>query len=124
MSRVLTACLLLSVLACGEPPNKSPTPTPTTGAMIAAIDGERMDSTYAKRADYLLSNIASWCSDSVSEERVGDMAANVKSILRDDFGLDRDILDILEEVNDSVSVAPVPLTCAEIFALYTIFSGQ
>ena len=122
----LLAVLLfaLSLAACGAS-NATPTPTPTTGGKIAVIDGERMDSTHAKRADFLLSRIAGWCADSPSEERVADMAAMSKNILRDDYGLDVTVLDVLEGANDSTSSATAGIfSCADTFTLYVILSGQ
>ena len=119
MLRVLTVCLLLSILACGEASDT------TTGAKIAALDGEPMYSAYADRADFLLGKIARWCPDDVSEERVGDMALTTRNMLRDDHGIDMDILEVLEEVDVATpDTQPALIPCPELFALYATIAGQ
>ena len=119
----LTLLMFSVALTACDPPTA--TPPPTVAEMIAVIDGERMDSAHAKRADFLLSRIANWCADSPSEKQVGDMAATTKNILREDYGLDRTVLDVLEAVNESVdSTTAGFLPCASAFALYVTLSGR
>ena len=127
MLRVITVtiCLILFALACSEGEDRPPTPTPTSGAMLAAIDGESMESTYAKRADYLLGKIARWCPGDLSAERVGDMALTARNMLRDDYGVEKDVLEVLEDVADGTTgTGPAVLSCAEVFALYVTVKGQ
>lgn len=110
-----------------KPPTPRPkaTPTQTIGEMIAVIDGEYGNSTYAKRANFLAGNIASWCSDSASAERVGDLATVTSNVLRDQFGIEMDILEILEEVKDAADETEAgSVECTEIFIMYTFLRGQ
>ena len=87
------------------------------------IDGKSMDSAYANRVDYLVRNLAPWCS--LAEERVADMALVSRDALLEDFGIDLDVLDVLEEVNESASgTQSSVLRCEEVFALYIVFRGQ
>ena len=97
---LMLMCLLIA--SCGEPgPTPTPTSTPTVGDKVAVIDGKSMDSAYANRVDYLVRNLAPWCS--LAEERVADMALVSRDALLEDFGIDLDVLDVLEEVNESAS---------------------
>ena len=123
---VVATLFALAGIACGE---ATATPdakrTPTLGEKVAAIDGESMDSAHAKRAEYLLPKIAEWCSGSVSAERVGDMAVKGKEILLEQYGIEVDVLEVLEGVNEStVGTGGGVLDCEEVFALYVVLRGQ
>ena len=112
------------IVACGEPgPTPTPTATPTWGDKVAVIDGKSMDSTYAKRVDYLLRNLANWCS--LSEERIADMALVSRDSLLDTYGIEVEILDVLEEVNSTTAgLQSGFVRCEEVMALYVVLKGQ
>lgn len=106
-------------------PRPKPTSTPTPGEMIAVIDGEYGNSTYAKRGDYLTNSIASWCSDSVSPNDVGDLATVTSNVLQDQFGIEMTILEILEEVKDATDETEAGVSeCKDFFVMYTFLRGQ
>lgn len=144
----LTAVMLAFVVACDnsgqEPqlpttvqnqatqkPRPAPTPrprstsTPTPGEMISVIDGEYGNTTYAKRGDYLTNSIARWCSDSASPEDVGDLATVTSNVLRDQFGIEVGVLEILEEVKDATDeTESETFECRDFFVMYTLLKGQ
>lgn len=106
-------------------PRPRTTPTPTVGELIAVIDGEYGNSTYAKRGNFLASNIASWCSDSASATDVGDLATVTSNVLRDQFGIEMDVLEVLEEVKDAADETEAGVfECKDFFITYTFLRGQ
>lgn len=131
---VTVALFILAGIACEESTPKLETrpastpdaePTPTLGQKVAVIDGESMDSAHANRADYLLPKIAQWCADSVPAERVGDMAVTSRDILLEQYGVEVNILEVLEGVNEgTLGTSAGIFKCEEAFSLYVILRGQ
>ena len=131
---IIVALFILAGIACGESVPNSETrptstpdvePTPTLGQKVAVVDGESMDSAHAKRADYLLPKIARWCADSVPAERVGDMAVTSRNILLETYGVEVNVLEVLEGVNEGTTGTSAGVfKCDEAFSLYVILRGQ
>ena len=108
-----------------RPPTSPPTWGATVGEKIATIDGKHGDSTYARRADFLTERIAGWCAGPISAERVGDYATKSWELLRDNYGVRVQVLEVLEGVQDStIGIESGVFDCAEIFAAFTILAGQ
>ena len=115
---------LVLVGVCSGPATPPPVPTPTWGEKIAVIDGERMDSTHARRADYLLASISSKCRNS-GLGHLGDMAVITQQVLFEGYGVEVDILEVLEGVNKQlILTGHWPHSCADVFEVYGVLRGQ
>ena len=102
----------------------TPTPTASVGLRVAVIDGNGFseDDIDAIRANVLLRDIAARCAGTPSTDLIADFAVFAEQFLREDRGVDLDVLEILEGVN-LMTLGQSGLACAETFTAYITRRG-
>ena len=93
----------------------------TVEEKMALIDGNYPNKTKITRYRYLLNTLEKKTGD--TKERIGDMTVKSQEILREDYGREITLLDLLEGVNKSIpSTSKMPY--ANVIAAYIMIIGR
>jgi hypothetical protein len=117
-----TLLILILALGCGD---SQPVKEASLEQKVATIDAGTFiseDDISVKRIRYLLTSLET--ATGVPKEKIADKAATARSILRENYGREIKIQDLLEGANKAEAVLNKTVSLDSYFALVTVFASQ
>jgi hypothetical protein len=122
-SRTKTALLFLTALIFTLTSFQFAFADPQTVAeKMALVDGNYPLRVKIARYQYLLTTLEKKTGD--SQVRIGDMTAKSRDILREKYGKEITLLELLEAVNKSIPSSRTKVPYANVIAAYVMFAGE